>query len=312
MEIVQLRNSIHLIGIQADAFPQGVAQAHEQLKASVTAENERSIYGISHPLQNGSIKYLAAASRLSHDQGIESGFETFTIRKGAFLTLILKGWKENTSQIQEAFRQLIADPRIEKNGYCLEEYISETTLRCMVPLAAEEKPEEEREKLIEEMDTTFDRLYKALSAFEEEEINTVPFEGSWTAGQVTEHIIKSIEGIPDTHTTEANRFHDQKVLPLQELFLNMDLKFKTDPFLAPSEPSHDTKSLFKTLGRLEAQHKATAARVKLEALCLDMEFPTFGYLTRYEWLRFMMFHTQRHTQQIVHIHKSLIQTRTLR
>ncbi len=36
----------------------------------------------------------------------------------------------------------------------------------------------------------------------------------------------------------------------------------------------------------------------LSVVCLDMELPTFGHLTRYEWLRFMMVHALRHTIQI--------------
>ena len=36
-------------------------------------------------------------------------------------------------------------------------------------------------------ETTFD-LGKVLSSFSQEEFNKIPFEGSWTAGQVAEHL----------------------------------------------------------------------------------------------------------------------------
>jgi hypothetical protein len=40
------------------------------------------------------------------------------------------------------------------------------------------------------------RLFLAgLSSIRQEQINTVPFPGSWTAGQVAEHILLSASGV---------------------------------------------------------------------------------------------------------------------
>lgn len=311
MEIVTLKNSFKVAAIQASSFPEGVAQAHEQLKEAVTTESEHTFYGISHPLKDGSIAYFAAANVL-HDDTLSTGLEIFTIEKGDFLAVSLKDWKNNIYQITSIFEALIADPRIDKNGYCLEEYINDTTLRCMVPMAITYRQQEESINLSKDIDATFTRLYEALSALDDETINHIPFAGSWTAGQVSEHIIKSISGIPDSKTTEPRRFHDQKVLPVKELFLNMDLKFVADAFLTPAAPPHDKDKLLETLKNLQAQHQATAHTANLEVLCLDMELPTFGYLTRYEWLRFMLFHTQRHTQQILNIVASIHQAKALK
>jgi hypothetical protein len=36
----------------------------------------------------------------------------------------------------------------------------------------------------------------------------------------------------------------------------------------------------------------------LGATCLDVEVPVFGYLTRYEWLKFIVVHAQRHIRQL--------------
>jgi hypothetical protein len=38
--------------------------------------------------------------------------------------------------------------------------------------------------------------------------------------------------------------------------------------------------------------------VDLTRICLDMELPTIGYLTRYEWLWFIEMHLRRHTFQL--------------
>jgi hypothetical protein len=156
--------------------------------------------------------------------------------------------------------------------------------------------------VINEIENTFSRLTAALSKFSKDQLNRIPFEGSWTAGQVTEHIIKSIGGIPDQKTTASNRPHNEKIEAIREMFLNFQLKFKTAPFLEPQQNVHDLQVLLTDLDSLKEAHLEAARTKDLTALCLDMELPTFGFLTRYEWLRFMMVHTQRHTQQIENIY----------
>jgi hypothetical protein len=162
-----------------------------------------------------------------------------------------------------------------------------------------------KQDLINEIKSTFTSLRSILSKFSEEELNTAPFNGSWTAGQVAEHIIKSIGGIPDSQTQATDRAYDEKIEPVRAMFLNMEMKFKTDPFLEPEKTHHEVDYLLDTLSEWEKRHTDTVREVDLEALCLDMELPTFGYLTRYEWMRFMMVHAQRHTRQIENIHDKL-------
>ncbi len=159
--------------------------------------------------------------------------------------------------------------------------------------------EKVRNDLTRDIETTFDNLITELSKFDEDALNQVPFEGSWTAGQTAEHIIICGSGIPDTQTTKANRASDEKVEVIKELFLNFDLKFETDPSIAPGQPPHDKQLLLNKIMEIKEILKIIADTKSLEELCLDMELPTFGNLTRYEWLRFILFHTQRHTHQIL-------------
>jgi hypothetical protein len=41
-------------------------------------------------------------------------------------------------------------------------------------------------------------------------------------------------------------------------------------------------------------------------LCMEFDFPGFGHLTRYEWLKFIVFHTQRHIHQLKQIKNALV------
>ncbi|MGZ3928233.1 MAG: hypothetical protein ACXVJG_14855, partial [Mucilaginibacter sp.] len=46
-----------------------------------------------------------------------------------------------------------------------------------------------------EIEKTKKELLNALGQFDQGNINIVPFEGSWTGGQVAEHVLKSVSGI---------------------------------------------------------------------------------------------------------------------
>ena len=68
---------------------------------------------------------------------------------------------------------------------------------------------------------------------------------------------------------------------------------------------HRKDTLVQKIKEIRNHLKNIAETSDLTTLCVDMEFPSFGQLTRYEWLRFILFHTQRHTRQIVNIGKHL-------
>lgn len=166
--------------------------------------------------------------------------------------------------------------------------------------------EKEKKILIRDIENTFDTLLNELSKFDAKTLNKVPFERSWTAGQTAEHIIICGSGIPDSQTTRANRAYDEKVKPIKDLFLNFALKFEADPSLEPGSASHAKDELVQKIKEIKDHLKIIAETSDLAALCKDMEFPSFGFLTRFEWLRFIIYHTQRHTRQIRNIGKYLM------
>src|SRR2546430_516786 len=90
-----------------------------------------------------------------------------------------------------------------------------------------------RVQLQEEVSDTFQDLIDTLSAFKEKQFNLVPYEGSWTPGQIAEHLIKSVSAIPDEHTQATLRPYDEKVAPLGELFLNFTIKMSSPDFVRP-------------------------------------------------------------------------------
>ncbi|GEP97853.1 DinB family protein [Chitinophaga cymbidii] len=164
-----------------------------------------------------------------------------------------------------------------------------------------------REQLLADIQTTVSGLMQTLSSFNDDQINKVPFEGSWTAGQVAEHVLKSsgIAEILHGKVEQPNRAPDQYVAPLREQFLNFDIKMKSPDFILPSDGAHDKEELMAELESIWKKTAAAAATLDLSMMCLDFELPTLGTMTRYEWIRFLVVHTQRHTHQLKNIHKAV-------
>src|SRR3954465_2712501 len=97
-------------------------------------------------------------------------------------------------------------------------------------------------QLLKENQTTFSDLYRSIDLFKEEQIDVVPFEGSWTPGQVMEHILKAVAGIPQlcrANTQPAQRPENEKTAGLKNLFLDFNMKMKSPDFIVPIETQHD-------------------------------------------------------------------------
>jgi len=144
----------------------------------------------------------------------------------------------------------------------------------------------------------------ALDLFDQDSINTVPFEGSWTGGQVAEHILKSVSGILETvngPTKPIERNPEEYVKMLGDVFLNMDIKMKSPDFIIPSDSPKNKASLYSSLSRTLDFIEESAGKNDLTETCTSFEMPTIGLLTKIEWIQFACFHTRRHAQQLKNI-----------
>ncbi|MBT1689916.1 DinB family protein [Dawidia soli] len=302
MDIIHLPHDIHLVALQATSFPDGIPATFDKLKEMLGNIPTQGSYGVSHPGPKGHIVYYAAASLANAAPGLP-GTETLTIRQGYFVALPIRQWRENIQAIPTTFDTLTQHPDIDPQGYCLEEYSCDT-MRCMVPLRAGYVPVQQG-SLTDRITEVLDDFCGTLDKFTDAQINQVPPGGGWNAGQVAEHIAISIEAIPDGHTAPANRFIDEQVIPINDIFLDFEARYTSPDFVLPRQETHEKAALIGTLRALERKHVQAALNSDLTELCLDFEFPTIGFMTRYEWLNFFVAHTQRHLRQLKNVYAAL-------
>ncbi len=133
-------------------------------------------------------------------------------------------------------------------------------------------------------------------------IDKIPFEGSWTAGQLLEHVDKAVGAdVLYGKTAKTGRVADEKVALIKSIFLNFDTKFKSPEFIEPREITHDKNILLNSLNKKFDQLVIAAETLDDTEECLDFELPGMGKLTRLEWINFQMIHTQRHLHQLKNI-----------
>ena len=152
---------------------------------------------------------------------------------------------------------------------------------------------------------TIKELTEMLEAFSTEQLNKIPFPNSWTAGQVGDHLLKSYGSweIFKGATEFADRQYDKNCKTLSDLFLNFNIKLiaENSDAIYPSDGYIENENLISNIQTISDRIISFSSRNDLRVLCLDFEFPTFEYMTRFEWLHFYAVHTQRRIKQLTKI-----------
>lgn len=133
METVSLDNDVTVIYITAKYFPEGISEAHEKIHSLVPYAEGRRFFGISRPEEeNGPIIYKAAAEELKAGEADKLNLKTVVLKKGKYNCIRIKNYTENLPAIAKAFEQILQQPDLDPNGYCVEWYVNENELKCMV------------------------------------------------------------------------------------------------------------------------------------------------------------------------------------
>lgn len=158
--------------------------------------------------------------------------------------------------------------------------------------------------IITEFEETQSELIAVLNGFTENNFNMIPFEGSWSAAQVAEHLLKANSGTILTlsgGSKDSVRQADEKAETIRSIFLDFSNKMHSPDFILPSSEPKEQEEMI-------THHITTGDKLRkiitdedLTRLCTDFEFPDLGHLTRYEWICFVNSHSKRHTYQLNNI-----------
>lgn len=136
MENYNLEKNIQVMCLTATSFPDGVMDAYKKLQSFVTDPNGRRYFGISRPNKDGIIIYKACAEEKETGEAEKLGLESFTINAGNFASTYIVDHMKDSESIGNAFKELLKNPNLDPQGYCLEMYkdFDDKDVQCMVPL----------------------------------------------------------------------------------------------------------------------------------------------------------------------------------
>jgi hypothetical protein len=132
MEKFIMTNDVTLLCVTANSFPEGITEAHERLRALLPSTVGRNFYGISSPNQRGVIVYHAATEQQYVGEAEELKLEMFTLMKGEYIGEVIHDYPQDVQKIGRVFREILSDPQIDHQGCCVELYLNDKDVQCMV------------------------------------------------------------------------------------------------------------------------------------------------------------------------------------
>jgi hypothetical protein len=117
---------------RASSFPEGVMEAYQSLHSVIPGSSDRKFMSFSWMNADKEIVYLAGAEIL--DGELFPDLEIFILKKGKYRGTIIKDFMNIIDEIGQLFQELLKDPELDPEGYCVEWYFNETDVKCFVKL----------------------------------------------------------------------------------------------------------------------------------------------------------------------------------
>ncbi|MFL5742377.1 MAG: DinB family protein [Flavisolibacter sp.] len=159
-------------------------------------------------------------------------------------------------------------------------------------------------QIIKEVQESFESFLNTISSFSEEEINRIPFEGSWTGAQLTSHLTKSHGGglfLLQGETKASDRDPMQYAERIRGHFLDFTVKFNAPDRVKPETKEYEKKELTQSFKEITSRIVDVAENMDLSRICMAFLFQPYGYLSGMEVLTFINVHTRRHHRQLENI-----------
>jgi hypothetical protein len=161
-------------------------------------------------------------------------------------------------------------------------------------------------ELFQEIEMTVSQIVNMISLLNNNRLNEIPYEHSWTAGQLCNHIIKSTVGVVQTMKTDGkitNRNSREKITELKNIFLDVSNKFQSPDEIVPDNGPYEKHKIIDDLTKCLKDLNFYSTNTDLSE---EVDGGPLGSITKYELLHFVLYHSQRHLRQMKRIYEAVI------
>ncbi len=163
-------------------------------------------------------------------------------------------------------------------------------------------------EIISQLEAALNETTMLLAGFNHKELNKIPFKGSWTAGQVGRHLLKSETGVDDllyAPSGSAERQPDQNAEGLKKMFLDFTTKMESPDFILPEDIEYNGEELIGSLKKTKDRIMVAVKNSDLTEIAPLPDGHPFAGNTKLEMVHFITYHTMRHNNQIKNIRKAI-------
>ncbi|MEO8516916.1 MAG: DinB family protein [Flavobacterium sp.] len=160
-------------------------------------------------------------------------------------------------------------------------------------------------EILSKISETILEITDLMSAVNDDKVNTIPYDGSWTAPQLLRHVTKSNNGMTKVMHMDAkpaNRNPGERIEQLKTIFLDFSKKLTQPEFIVPEERIYEKQPAIDELIKSFNEFRESAGSTNLDDL---VEGLPLGPITKLEIIHFVLYHTQRHLHQMKKICEAL-------
>jgi DinB superfamily len=163
----------------------------------------------------------------------------------------------------------------------------------------------DKKELLASIHSPISGMLDLMSELDSKKVNTVPYKDSWTAGMLFRHVSKSLNAMSKAMRMDgkpAGRDEGEKIPELKKTFLDFSSKMKSPEFIVPENGPYEKQAIFEELNNAFGHLKQSTTHAELPEL---VEGLPLGPITKLEILHFVLYHTQRHLNQMKKICEAL-------
>lgn len=167
-----------------------------------------------------------------------------------------------------------------------------------------------KQELLTAIDQPVSELLQLMSSLSDDDVNTIPYEGSWTPAQLLRHVSKStaaIAGAMKRKSEPVERNPGERIEQLRKTFLDFTRKLNAPDFIIPEEGPYEKQASINELRQSFQSLKEGVDHANLDELVKGLPM---GEVTKLELLHFVLYHTQRHLHQMKKIVGALMNSKS--